>query len=97
LIFEPEAQVVHHDGESALLRWGSEERHRRLVDGLLRCYRKSLPRFHFVANCLASCLIFSLERMWRGARGVSTKDIDVLLSVHREHLMDAVSGRNRNG
>src|SRR5262245_7492043 len=96
LIFEPEAQVVHHDGESALLRWGSEERHRRLVDGLVRCYRKSLPRFHFVANCLASCLVFSLERMWRGARGVSAKDIDVLLSVHREHLMDAVSGRNRN-
>ena len=96
LIFEPEAQVVHHDGESALLRWGSEERHRRLVDGILRCYRKSLPRFHFVANCLASCLVFSLERMWRGARGVSAKDIDVLLSVHREHLMDAVSGRNRN-
>ena len=97
LIFEPDAQVVHHDGESALLRWGSEERHRRLVDGLLRCYRKSLPRFHFVANCLASCLVFSLERMWRVARGVSTKDIDVLFSVHREHLRDAVSGRNRNG
>ena len=97
LIFEPDAQVVHHDGESAVLRWGSEERHRRLVDGLLRCYRKSLPRFHFVANCLASCLVFSLERMWRVARGVSTKDINVLFSVHREHLRDAVSCRNRNG
>lgn len=97
LLFEPDAQVVHHDGESALLRWGSEERHRRLVDGVLRCYRKSLPRFHFVANCLASCLVFSLERIWRVARGVSTRDIDVLSSVHRKHLKEAVSGRNRNG
>lgn len=96
LLFEPDAQVVHHDAESALLRWGSEERHRRLVDGLLRCYRKSLPRFHFVANCLASCLVFSLERIWRGARGVPARDIDVLFSVHRKHLREAVFGRNRN-
>ena len=96
LLFEPDAHVVHHDGESALLRWGSEERHRRLADGILRCYRKSLPRFHFVANCLASCLVFSLERIWRGTRGVSTRDIDLLFSIHREHLREAVFGRNRN-
>lgn len=92
LIFEPDAQVVHHDGKSALVRWDSEERQRRLVDGILRCYRKSLPGFHFVANCLASCLVFFLERIWRRARGVPTKDIDVLSSVHRKHLREVVSG-----
>ncbi len=96
LLFEPGAQVVHHGGGSAVMRWGSEEKYRRLIDGVLRCYRKSLPRSHFVANCLASLLVFSLERVWRGARGVSTKDIDVLFSVHRKHLKEAVSGRNRN-
>lgn len=97
LLFEPDAQVVHHDGESAMLRWGSEERHRRFADGLLRCYRKSLPRFNFVANCLASCLIFSLERVWRKARGVSTRDIDVMFSIHRKHLREVVFGGNQDG
>jgi GT2 family glycosyltransferase len=97
LLFEPDAQIVHHCGVSALLRWGSEEKHFRAVDGFLRCCRKSLPRFQFVANCLASCLVFSLERMWRGARGVSTRDIDILFSAHRKYLREAVSGRKRNG
>jgi len=31
------------------------------------------------------------------ARGVSTRDVDGRLSVHREHLKEAVSGLNRNG
>src|SRR5215468_6715716 len=86
LLFEPDAQVVHHGGGSALLRWGSGEKKQKLVDGVLQCYRKSLPRFQFVANCFASCLVFTLERLWRRARGVSTEDIDILFSVHRKHL-----------
>jgi len=96
LLFEPDAQVVHHGGVSALQRWGSGEKKQKLVDGVLQCYRKSLPRFQFVANCFASCLVFTLERLWRRARGVSTEDIDILFSVHRKHLSGALSRRNRN-
>ena len=97
LLFEPDAHVVHHGGVSALQRWGSEEKHQMLIDGVLHCYRKSLPRFHFVANCLASCLVFSLERVWRGMRGVSTKDIDLLFGVHRKHLREVFSDWKRIG
>ena len=97
LLFEPTAQVVHHGSKSALLRWGPEEVHRRSVDAALRCYRKWLPRFRFVANCLANCLVSSLMRVWRVARGRTTRDIDILLSVYREHLKEVVSRRNRNG
>jgi GT2 family glycosyltransferase len=96
LLFEPDAHIVHHGGVSALQRWSSEEKSQMLIDGVLRCYSKSLPRFHFVANCLASCLVFSLERVWRRARGCSTEDIDMLFNVHRRHLRGAVSGWNRN-
>jgi len=95
LLFEPGAQVVHHGCKSALLRWGPEERSRREADGALRCCRKSLPRFHFVTYCLASCLLFSLARIWREARGGCTKDVDVLLGVYRKHLREAVSSQNR--
>jgi GT2 family glycosyltransferase len=95
LLFEPAAQVVHHGSKSALLRWGPEEVHRRSVDASLRCYRKSLPRSRFVANCLANCLVSSLTRVWRRARGRATRDVDILLSVHREYLKEAVSGRRR--
>ena len=97
LLFEPAAQVVHHGSKSALLRWGPEEVHRRSVDASLRCYRKSMPRSSFVANCLASCLVSSLMRIWRMARGRATRDIDILLNVHREHLKEVMSRRNRNG
>src|SRR5262245_60348989 len=86
LLFEPDAHVVHHGGVSAVLRWGSETKSQMLIDGVLRCYRKSLPRFHFVTNCLASCLVCILERGWRRVRGISTEDIDILFSVHRKHL-----------
>jgi GT2 family glycosyltransferase len=96
LLFEPSAQVTHHGSKSALLRWGAEEVHRRSTDGSLRCYRKSLPRFRFVANCLANCLVSLLLRVWVGARGGSTRYIDILLSVHREHLKEAVFGSKRN-
>jgi len=95
LLFEPAAQVVHHGSKSALQRWGPEEVHRRSIDASLLCYRKSLPRFRFVANCLANCLVYSFMRIWRRARGASTRDIDIALSVHREHLREAVSGRKR--
>jgi GT2 family glycosyltransferase len=95
LLFEPDAQVVHHCHKSALLRWGVEGKHRKNADAVLLYYRKSLSAFHFVAICLASCLVFSLERVWRRARGVSTGEIDILLSVHRKHLREFVSDRNR--
>jgi len=89
LWFEPDAQIVHHGAASALLRWGSEEQLRVIVDGNMRSFKKSLPRPHFIANCLASCLVLLLERVWRLIRGVSTKDIDIQFDVYRRHLKDA--------
>ena len=89
LWFEPDAQIVHHGAASALLRWGSEEQLRVIVDGNMRSFKKSLPRSHFIANCLASCLVLLLERVWRLIRGVSTKDIDIQFDVYRRHLKDA--------
>jgi GT2 family glycosyltransferase len=97
LLFEPEAQVVHHSHKSALLRWGAEGKHSQNADAVLLYYRKSLSVFQFVANCLANYLVFSLERVWRRARGVSTREIDILLSVQRKHLRRLASGRNLRG
>jgi GT2 family glycosyltransferase len=97
LLFEPDAQVVHHSGKSALLRWGAEEKLRRLADGVLRCYRKSLPGFHFVSYSLASCLILFLGHIRRRSQGISTRDVDVVLGVHRKHLREVVLGKSRNG
>ena len=95
LLFEPDARVVHHGGKSALQRWIPEEKYRRGAEAALQCYRKSLPRFHFVANCLARLLVFSFERVWRRVRGVSTREVDVQFSVYRKHLREIMSGRNR--
>jgi N-acetylglucosaminyl-diphospho-decaprenol L-rhamnosyltransferase len=97
LLFEPDALVVHHGGKSALQRWIPEEKFRRGAEAALLCYRKSLPRFHFVANCLARLLVFSFEHVWRRVRGVSTRDVDVQFSVYRKHLREIMSGRNRRG
>lgn len=91
LLFEPDAQIVHHGGASALARWGSEERLRVVVDGNLRGFKKMLSRSHFIANCLAICLVLLLERVWRLIRGVSTGDVDIQLDVYRRHLKDAFS------
>lgn len=90
LLFEPGAEVVHHGGVTAVARWGAEEKSRTFVNALLRCYRKCLPRPHFVANCMAVCLVLSLEHVWRAIRGASTEDIDRLFGIHREHLKDAL-------
>ena len=89
LLFEPDAQIVHHGGASALVRWGSDEKLRVIVDGNLRSFKKSLPRPHFIANCLATCLVLLLERVWRLIRGVSAKDVDIQFDVYRRHLKDA--------
>src|SRR5262249_41788147 len=97
LLFEPDAHVVHHGGGFAVLGWGSEEKYQDLVCGGLGWYRKYFARFYFFANCLASCLVISLERVWRGMRGVPTKDIDLLFGVHRKHLREAFSDWKRIG
>jgi GT2 family glycosyltransferase len=95
LLFAPEAQVVHHGGKSALLRWMPEEKYRRGAEAALLCYRKSLPRPRFIANCLARLLVFSLGLIWRRVRGAPTIDIDVQFDVYRKHLREIMSGRNQ--
>jgi GT2 family glycosyltransferase len=97
LLFEPDAQVVHHSAKSALLRWGSEERLRIKADNGLRCYRKSMPEFHFIMFSLASCLILFLGHIRRRAQGISTRDVDVVLGIHRKHLKEVVLGKSRSG
>jgi GT2 family glycosyltransferase len=95
LLFDPGAQVVHHGSKSALSRWGGEGKRRKHNDAALLYYRKALPTFHFVANCLASCLVFYLKRIWMRARGRGVKDIDALLGVYREHLKATVFSSRR--
>jgi GT2 family glycosyltransferase len=97
LLFEPDAEVFHHGGKSALLRWKSEEKCRMGAEAALLCYRKSLPKRRFIANCLARLLVFYIDRVWRRARGHSARDIEVQAGVYRRRLIEIMSGRNRKG
>ena len=101
LVFEPEAVVMHHGGQSALLRWGAGERWRVQLEASLRFQRQCLPAWQVKANLLAHCAVLLFERASRAVRGRPAEDVKAALAIYRDQFTSRpapeVNGRHTKG
>lgn len=93
LVFEPEAVVMHHGGQSALLRWGAGERWRVQLEASLKFQRKCLPAWQVRANLLAHYAVLLFERASRAARGLPADDVAMAMRVYGGYLRGAAQGQ----
>lgn len=93
LVFEPAAVVMHHGGQSALLRWGAGERWRVQLEASLKFQRKCLPAWKVRANLLAHYAVLLFERASRAARGLPADDVAMALKVYGGYLRGAAPGQ----
>lgn len=89
LVFEPEAVVMHHGGQSSIKRWERIERDLRVVEGHLRFQEHCLPRWRVVSNIMASSFIASIAHVWRTVRRRPTTETRRMLELYARHLKGA--------
>lgn len=89
LVFEPEAIVTHHGGQSSMQRWSSPERVCKSVDGNLRFRKYCLSRWHLITYALASSLVASTAHIWRSLRGHPTTETKMVLGLYAKYLKQA--------
>jgi GT2 family glycosyltransferase len=93
LVFEPNAEVMHHGGYGALERWSSEERRLTIVEEGLRFQRYCLSRRRLISNLLANSLVVLLAHMWKSLMGGQTNETGMKLGLYLKHLKQAFSWR----
>ncbi|HYP26519.1 MAG TPA: glycosyltransferase family 2 protein [Blastocatellia bacterium] len=95
LVFEPNAEVIHHGSLSALKRWESFDRYRIHLDASLHFQKLSLPKWHAVSNLLASCFVLILERAWRAARRRAAEDVIIGFELNFQYLKQAIRASSK--
>jgi GT2 family glycosyltransferase len=86
LVFEPAAVVMHHGGQSSQRRWTAREQLDAQLDAFFRFQRYSLSRRQAVSNLLATSVLLSVHRLWRGLRGQPADDVTLTLRMHLADL-----------
>jgi len=86
LMFEPEAVVLHHGGQSSMKRWSSDEKLRVKLEAGFHFEHRVLPRWQLAANQLANYLVVSAQIAGRQVRGIHIPELYLIKDMHREHL-----------
>ena len=86
LMFEPDADVVHHCGQLSRLRWGSDEQLRVRVRASFEFQRRCLSRPNVAANMAAGTLVMTAQRLWRSARRLPTHEVAVKQALYWAEL-----------
>jgi GT2 family glycosyltransferase len=93
LMFEPDASVVHHGGQSSAKRWDSLEKLRVQLEANFRFQKYCLPRRHAAANILANSFLLFLQRALRKVQGRPAEEVEISLKMHLEGLKRALRDR----
>ena len=86
LVFEPEAVVLHHGGQSSMKRWSSDEKLRVKLEAGFHFERRVLPRWQLAANQLANYLVVCAQIASRQVRGIHIPELYLIKDMRREHL-----------
>jgi hypothetical protein len=95
IIFEPEAEVLHHGGHATGQRWIDRDRLIAKHQSAFLFYRLSLSWSHNVANLAVPCLLAGFQLGWRSLRGQSIEDQKLQLSLHFAELKNVLRGGRR--
>ena len=86
IVFDPSATIMHCGGVFSLYRWRQQDKLRSYNQAMLLCWKLSLPRWHAVANALASCLVFGIHVASRRIRRQSVEDLEMLFDLYSSTL-----------
>ena len=93
MMFEPEAVVLHHGGQSAAKRWTDLEKRRTEYLAFFRFQRLCLSRPLALANVLTGASLTAAQYAWRRVRGHATDEPRMVLSLHAAELKQALFAR----
>lgn len=86
LVFEPEAAIVHHGGQSSLQRWSSLEKVRVQVEASIAFQRSCLSKWQFRSNMLAYYLVYRLRQVRRHWQRMPAEDLAIELEAYRKQI-----------
>jgi GT2 family glycosyltransferase len=86
LVFEPDAEILHHGSRLSLQRWGRRDKLRVQLESYFQFQRYSLSRAHAVGNLLATCAVMALHVVWRRLRGRLTDEVELVYCMHLAEL-----------
>lgn len=90
LIFEPDAIVMHHGGQSTKQRWEELDRLRVLYEASFRFQKLCLSPVHRIANLATACLLIPAQLMWRKLERRPTADVTLTWKLHLAELKRAL-------
>ncbi|HXG68170.1 MAG TPA: glycosyltransferase family 2 protein [Blastocatellia bacterium] len=93
LIFEPDALVIHHQGQSAKQRWNNLDKVRIGCEAFFLFQRYSLTRRHAIANLFTQCFVIILEIGWRRLSRRPGEDVALSLKLYLNELKRTLSAR----
>lgn len=86
MVFDPEATILHHGGQSAEQRWSKPERAKVRLEAGYLFQKQVLPRWRLIANQLTNYSIISAQVAWRRLRGIRSAKLDLQKEVHRRNF-----------
>jgi GT2 family glycosyltransferase len=92
IIFEPEAEVLHHGGHATGQRWINRDREIAKHQSTFLFYRSSLSWPHNVGNLAVPCVLALLQLGWRALRGRPSEEQKLSLDLHWRELKNVLRG-----
>ena len=86
LLFEPQATVLHHGGQSSAKRWTDLEKRRTEYEGFFRFQRLCLSRRLALANLLTGYALTSVQHAWRKLRRRTLDETRLVRRLYADEL-----------
>lgn len=93
IVFEPEATVMHHGGQSSQRRWTELEKLKVQTSAMFRFQHHCLSRRQLISNLMANITLLTVQRTLRRLGKRPCADIELNLSLHVEALKKALRNR----
>ncbi len=91
ILYEPQAEIMHHSGKSATQRWDDLERNIREATALMEFQKKHLSRPMLFANSLTKAFVLSVYRIRRRLLGAYDDNLDELIKVQLRYCRQSLS------
>lgn len=94
IVFEPDAVVMHHGGQSSQRRWTELEKLKVQTSALFLFQKHCLSRRQMISNLLANIILLTIQRTIRRLSNRPYADIELNLSLHLEVFKNTLRHAN---
>ena len=94
MLFEPDATVMHHQGQSSAQRWTSLEKRQKEYEGFFRFQRLHLSRRLVIANLLTGYSLSLVRNAWLALRRQTLEEPRLVRHLYEIELRHTLFARN---